>query len=783
MKFIPLSRAISLILGCAALVGGAYSHAQDEVADASDETEAKAVNSNLVVFGVQAVDRKGDKENLERNSDGLNDNLVLELLRLSGQSDRYFYALEGRDIGQRDGSLDVSAGIYAKLKVQASWKEQFRNYTDGVSLGSFVRPDFFGVPDSVQSLLQSGFLPLNANPTAQGQSDLRGLLADAPRVSLQQKRQTGSIGAEYALTRALSVRAGFKHEDRDGQKAVASGSYRRASTGATSIGGLGENFRTYGLELPMPIDYSTSRINLGGDYRVDRWFVDFSFDYTNFDNNVGSITFDNPLLLTGQSGPGGAAIRQMDLAPDYRSVSYSFTAGLRDLPLHSRVTMTYSNDTVTQDDPFLPFAVNPVLLDDAGVPVSSLPLPQRDLDGKVNTELLNLVLNSRPLQSLSLNARFNRYDYSNRSDVITWDGYAAVGETNWQDRDGSVAGLSPFRNRVPEYTRTRTGADATYNFSSAVRLAGEYTYEEYDRNADRYADNSEDKYRVSLTVLPTDFATIKVSGGEARRDIDGEYAEHLQNGIQDEFAELRMFDQAERNRTRYDVDVDFDVGSNLSIGMSWSRYKDNYDEEFYGLQDFKGVLVGVDASLAIGDRTTASAYYNRDRFESNQRNRGKSDANGGGSFAVPANDFDTFIKDDTDSYGGNLETALILDRLSLQMGVDISDADGRIDTTNPNFTPGLTTTGSTANPFPDTHVKTKQYIIALNYNWSENLTTSLRYVYLSQDITDFAADGTSTYLGGGLDAQGNNPSHQIYLDAHPFDYTANVYMATLRYRF
>jgi len=782
MKSTSLHRAISLVLGCSALIGSNPSWAEDDAA-ASDQTQHEVAGGDQILLGVQALDSSGDKENLERHSDGLNDNVVLELLRLSGQSGQYFYALKGQDIGQRDQSLAVTAGIYEKLKVKAGWKEQFRNYTDGVTLGSFERRDFFAVPDAVQALLQPGFLPLNANPTAEGQAALLDLLAHAPTVPLQQKRQTGRLSAELALSPAMMVRAGFNHEDRDGLKAVSSGGYRRASTGATALGGLGENFRTYGLEFPMPIDYDTARINLGADYWVDRWFVDFSFDYTNFNNNVGSITIDNPLLLTSQNGPGGASIRQMDLAPDYQSSSFSVTGGLRDLPWRSRLTATYSNDTVTQDDPFLPFTANPGLLDDDGVPVASLPRPQLDLDGKVNTELVNVVLNSRPLQPLSLNARFNRYDYSNQSDVISFDGYAAVGETGWIDRDGSNPAQPPFRNRVPEYTRTRTGLDATYNISSAVRLSGEYLYEEYDRNADRYADNQEDRYRVSLTVLPADFATIKISGREERRDIDGEYAEHLQNGIQEEFAELRMFDQAARNRTRYDVDADLDIGSKVSLGVSWSRYKDNYDKEFYGLQDYKGVLSAVDLTWAVAERVTASGYYNRDKFESNQRNRGKSNATGGGAFGVPENDFDTYLKDDTDSYGGGLDAILIPERLSLQINADISDADGRIDTTNPNFTPGITTTGSTARALPDTHVKTKNFIVALNYNWSPKLTTGLRYSYLSQDITDFAADGTSTYLGGQLDTQGNNPSHHIFLDAHPFDYKADVYMATLRYRF
>lgn len=783
MKSISLQRAIRLTLGCCALLSGGLASAQDGTDPLLDEF-GEAFATNLLLLDVQTVDRKGDEENLERNSDGLGDNVVIELLRLGEQSGRFYYLLEGRDLGQRDQSLDVSGGVYGKLKVKASWREQFRNYTDGVSLGTQVRPDFWGVADTTQALLQTGFLPLNANPTATGQAALLDLLANAPTIPLQQKRQTGAMSAELALSRALSIRSGFSHEDRDGLKAVSSGSYQRSSTGATGIGGLGENFRLYGLEFPMPINYETSRINVGADYRVNQWFVDFGFDYTKFDNNVDSITFDNPLLLLGQSGVvGGASIRQMDLAPDYESVAFTVTTGLRELPLNSRLTATYSYDSITQDDAFLPFAANPALRDDEGRLVAGLPLPQTNLDGDVNTQLINVVLSSHPIQPLSLNARFNRYDYDNNSDVITWDGYAGIGESVWKDFDGSSPAQQPFRNRVPEYTRTRSGLEAIYSFSSAVRLTGEYLYEEYDRNADRYADNSEDKYRASLTVLPVDFATIKASVSEARRDIDGGYAESLQNGVQDEFAELRMFDQAERNRSRFDIDADVDVGSNLSIGMSYSRYKDNYDKEFYGLQDYKGVLWSVDASLNVGDRVTASAYFNKDKFESNQRNRGKSNSVGGGAFAVPENDFNSNLNDETQSYGAGFDAILIPDRLSLRVSLDISDADGAINTTNPIFLAGTTTSGALAHPFPDTEVTTRNFVVALNYDWSKNLTTSLRYTYLKQDITDFAADLTSPYLGLVPDAQGNIQSHQIFMDAHPFDYKANVYMATLRYRF
>lgn len=783
MKHIPLFRAISLALGCCAALNAGAAYAQDKDASDSDEPEEETVGVNRVIAGLQYLDADGDVDNLESYSDGLNDPAVIELLQLSGGSDRKYYSLEGRDLGQKDQSLDVAAGIYGKLKVNASWVDQFRNYTDGVSLGSQVRPNYWAVSDATQALLESGFTPQGGNPTPAGVANLRSLLADAPMVSLEQKRRTGKLSAELTVLPGLHVRAGFNHEDREGLKAVSNGGYSRASTGATAIGGLGENFRLYGLEFPMPIDYETFGVNFGADYRAAHWFLDVSYAYTKFKNNIDALVYDNPLLLNSRSGVGGASMRQMVLAPDYDGTTFSFTAGIRDLPLQSQLTATYSNDTVNQDTPFQPYTANPILRDDDGRLVATLAPPQTDLNGEVNTQLFNLVLSSHPIDRLSTNVRFNRYDYNNNSDVITWDGWAAVGESSWRDQDGSVPGQPLYRNRVPEYTRTRSGMDATYTFSSDWRLSGEYVYESYDRNADRYADNKEDLFRVWLTALPTDFATIKITASEAHRDIDGHYAELLQNGFQDEFVELRMFDQAKRDRSRLDLDADIDIGSNFSVGLSFSRYKDVYDKEFYGLQDFTGFLGAVDLSLVVGERFTASAYYNRDEFESNQRNRAKSNAAGGGAFAVPENDFDSYLDDKTDSYGLGFDAILIPEKLSLRVSLDISDSVGTIKTINPNYLSTATTSSATAYVWPQTKVNTKDFVVALNYDWSVNLKTGLRYTYMSQDITDFASDLTDTYLYPLTDTQGNKLSHFVFMDANPFDYRANVYMATLEYRF
>lgn len=774
MTINKLERAIASVLACA-LMG------TTSVAMAADDELTIEADS---LAGFRTLEDDGDAENLERQGDGLGDGSFLESLDVTGAKGAGYFAISARDLGQLDQSVAAEAGIYGKFKVGVNWLEQYRNYTDGNFLGTRTGDGQWSVADATQQTLETGFTPLNANPTAAGQASLFDFLANSQVASLDQRRRTGSVSIAFSPMQGFGLRAGYQRQDRDGLKAVSSGAYRRSATGANAIGGLGESFRTYGLEFPMPIDYRTNTLSLGADYRRAAWFVDFDYRYTQFDNEIGQVVYDNPLLFNGQNNQvGGAALHQMDLPPEYRSTSYTLTAGLRQLPLRSRLTATFSSDRTTQDDPFLPFTVNRALLDDAGSVAADLTLPAGDLDGEVTTTLFNLVLNSRPLDPLAVNLRFNRYDYDNDSRVITWDGWASIGESTWKDFDGSVVAQQPFRNRVPEYERTRYGLDGTWSFTPAYRLKAEYLSEKYDRNADRYADNEEDTYRLTLLAAPADWVSLKLGFRTASRDIDGTYEESLANGVQEEWSELRMFDQAARDRDAWDAGIDLELGERVTVGLSGSKVKDEYDEEFYGLQEAKGLDLGADISFRANDRFNIAAYYAREKLESQQLNRTKSNATGGGSFAVPQNDWATDMEDETDAYGLDIDMTLVPDRLTLSLAADITKTSGKIDTRNTDFLAGTTVSGATAFPWPDTEIKYTEVKAQLNYVWSEQLSTGLRYLYLKQSVDDFAIDNTSLYNGTSVDAQNNVQSHVIYMDANAFGYKANVVMLTMSFVF
>lgn len=768
-----IARAVTAVLGCALTAAATIAGADDEWSLTS-----------RTIAGLQTIEDAGDAESLERHGDGLQDGAVLESLEVQGGKGAGHFSVVGRDLGQLDQSLSVEAGVYGKFRTIINWNEQYRNYTDGTFLGTRVGAGYWSVADATQATLETGFVPLASDPAAGAQATLLDYLMNSQRVSLDQRRRTGSVAIEFSPIQGLGLRAGYRREDRDGLKAVGSGSYRRSATGANAIGGLGESFRTYGLEFPMPIDYRINTLSFGGDYQRDRWFVDIDFRHTQFDNGIERVLYDNPLLLVGQNNQvGGAALHQMVLPPEYRSDAYTLTAGLRDLPLRSRLTLTYSQDDTTQNAPFAPLTVNRALLDDAGAIVADLPLPASDLGGDVTTTVLNVVLSSRPIDPFTVNLRYNRYDYENDSRVITWDGWAGIGETTWKDYDGSNPLQLPYRNRVPEYTRTRIGLDGTWTFSSAVRLKGEFLSEQYDRNADRYADNDEDAFRLTMLAAPVEWATLKLGYRTASRDIDGEYAASLANGVQEEWEELRMFDQAERDRESWDAGVDLELGDRFTLGLSGSRIRDEYDEEFYGLHEAEGTHYGIDATVQFGARVNLAAYYSREELQSSQLNRTKSNATGGGAFAVPQNDWATNIEDQTDAYGIDIKVALLPERLALSVSADVAESTGRIDTSNTDFLAGTTVTGATAFAWPDTKVKTTQVEVRCEYTWSEQLAMAFKYFYLDQNVDDFATDNTQLYNGTAVDAQNNVQSHQVFMGANPFEYRANVFLVTMSYSF
>lgn len=763
------------VIVVAALAGPAAAEA--------DDVELEAT----VQGGVQDAQVRGDdaRFNQYRNVDG-GPRPALEEVLLHGGSGPYFVDLSGIDLLRtHDRSAALELGRYGGFQLELGWEEMIHHLADDVPfLGHQVGSQWI-VPTAERLALQPQF-PLGGNPpntpTAAGVANLLGLLGNAPRLDLAVERNTGTVDLQYALFTDFVLRARYLHRHVEGLRQLSSGGYRRDTDGAYLVGGVGENFMSYGQEIPEPVDNDTDEIGGGFDYRGANWHTSADYRYVNFGNDNDTVTWDNPLRLTSVNNlQGGSALNRLDLTPSSWSNTITATAGIWELPFDSRFTVTGTWSRIRQDDAFPAFTVNNALTvvggPNAGKLGATLPLPASSLDGQVDTTLVNALMSSRPIEPLSINLRVNYYDYDNDSRHIVFpDGWARVAESQWSEPD-----MAPVVNRVPSWIRLRSGADAAYELNDEVTLIGDYMYEAYWRNRARNADTGENIVGGRVNYEPVSWANLHAGYHWSIRSIDGLYQSAPAHQFY-EWERLRMFDQSNRTRNKVDAYLGIDPLEQLSFGFTFAYSADAYDENYYGLQDRDGWTFGVDGTWTICDRAAVSAFYSRDDFETQTLLRAKSDAAGGGDFAVPENDFRTNIGDVTNTIGGSVKLGLIPEKLSLELGADYTYARSTFHSRNPNFVAGVTSSSGTAYDWPDTEINTTQLTANLAYRWTDHVTTSIRYLYEDFDLTDAFTDPVVPY-GNLPDAQGNALDYFTFLDANYYDYTAHVVTFVLKYTY
>jgi hypothetical protein len=265
----------------------------------------------------------------------------------------------------------------------------------------------------------------------------------------------------------------------------------------------------------------------------------------------------------------------------------------------------------------------------------------------------------------------------------------------------------------------------------------------------------------------------------ADRNIDGSYQAAPASQFF-EWDQLRMFDQAERERYTVYTNVNVDPMDGLSLALAFNYMNDDYEGKYYGLQDQYGYISGLDASYVISERATFFAHYSRE--DAKTKLRAKSDAAGGGSFAIPENDWTTTVNDTTNTLGGTLSLDLIPEKLSFELGYDYSHSRSEFDSGNPRFVPGTTTSSATAYDWEDIESKTTQIRAELTYNFTEQLSTNFRYLYERFSLHDPFTRNVSPY-GNATDIQGNTLDYFVFMDSNLGDYDANLFTFTVKYEF
>lgn len=216
------------------------------------------------------------------------------------------------------------------------------------------------------------------------------------------KRRTAGGEFSLILPSHFDIDASYSYQTKKGEKLT-----------ALVVGTNGGNPRS--ALAPEPLDYATQQIDAHIRYTVEDFQFQLEYYGSGFDNGLNSLGWQNPYNqgpLPAEVGyPNG--VGQKGSMPDNWFHQITSSGGLN-LPGNSRIMLNTAFGWATQNDAFLPYTNNPLLSVD---PMLGLPRP--NLDGKLETRLVNFRFVSNPLPKLGFNVGYRWNDRHNDTPIDT----------------------------------------------------------------------------------------------------------------------------------------------------------------------------------------------------------------------------------------------------------------------------------------------------------------------------------------------------------------------------
>lgn len=667
-------------------------------------------------------------------------------IRLFRPDESYSVELGGSQIGQEDQEFSLGAGRPGLWRFDFDWSQIPHVYSTNARLLATERsPGVFTLPTPRPSLSTYN----------------RGRELD----EISQRWDVGSLSFTLTPTPDIDILLQYTRIKKDGEKPL-----------GVPFSSPGGNF----MEVLEPIDQTIHDFRAKGSWVGDGWQLQAYYNLSIFENAVGSLTADNPCFGLGAALPngcGGDATNaqergRVSLAPDNMAHTFGLAGGVN-LPMRSRVTANAAYSLRFQDDDFLPHTINPAI----SSPL--LALPRQSLDGTVGVFLFNVNGTTRPLPPLTVTARYRLYDFDDMSDELEFPGHVV--------NDRAPVVTEARRATRFSYTKHNADLDGRWRFGPGLATTVGVGWERWDRVFHREADSDEYSGKLAVDATPLDWLLARLTYRPSFRRI-GDYNTfaHLQHTVVEEVSPdeqaqgqsplLRKFDEADRNRHRIDLMLQFTPTNVIAITPTFTYWHDDYTNTALGLQEAQDWSAGLDVSWTPFTWLTATAGYVYERIDQEQRSRSR-DVVGGATLDFP--DF-TWISKNVDTFHtihAGVRATLIDKVLDVLFEAGYSRGDSEIKTRNP-ITPVSGTaaqrTSATAKPFPDVENTLIRLGAAVRYRFAKAWYASLGYLFEKFDETNFRTDTLLPFQAA---------TSSIYLGNDIKDYTAHIVTLALGYRF
>jgi MtrB/PioB family decaheme-associated outer membrane protein len=760
----------------------------------ADVTVGGAVASGELELGGRAVTGDGWGESSRYLQYGVQDpGVVANGSFLIENATRPWY-LRGwlSDASPHDQIYELEAGQWGLWRLGFDFSELPHVYTNQARSLYTESDGILNFPDADQAALQA----LSASAVAQ--SALLGtILAGSPGEEVDLRLRQGGGAFEVYPLEKLDLSAGYSIQDKKGTIPF-----------GIAFGSPGGNF----ADFAAPLDQQTQEVTATARWTETAWNAEVGYLGSFFSDHFSRLIVDNPLAATDTTGASSQG--RLATPPDNSAHTFRL-AGAARLPveLPTRLSATFAYGRRFQDDDFLCHTINSAVSSAAGLASpdacvgapSVLGLSDDSLDGDVATFLTNLVLTSRPTEKLNLTARYRLYDFDNDTPEIEFPAHVV------DDQGGAVT--ETLRSVASEYWRQDASLEAAYRLSEPATLHLGYDWNQWNRSDDREVTRlDENGGNVALDLRLARWAQVRAGYELAVRrgnhyDPWAYFEETTE--ITDpvelsslQFSELHKFDEADRVLNRVDLLGQILPRDDLSFALTGSLTDADYDHTDYGLESQEIYSLGGETAYRPVPWLGLSTWYTFENIRYEQQDRWRPRTFTAPLVVVdsPLNDWNSLEKDQIQNFGFDVDLVLVPDLLDATLGYGIQYATGKTNSTGvagcvpapPAAAclppPGTAADGGNAENYPHLEDVLQTFYATLSYHVNESLTVKAGYRFQKFDVHDFRVDDldpyepTSTVNGSGT---GFVPptSRDVFLGERIGDYTANIFVLSMIYRF
>ena len=398
-------RTTLMTLGGVLLLGSAgILHAQQPPPPVPPTAPVAGAAEGVVDIGFRGTDSTGDTARLERYRDLQSD--AFSRILFAKETETYLFHASAVDIGLRDqryraqyiGGPVRFTGVFDSLPLNYSyltstpWVQASPNVftLDPAARQQVQAKQVVGVPQNVSDLSTPSIYRGLANPF-----DLTAL------------RQTGSASLAYDLSPNLGFNATFSSTKKSGQQ----------PSGASFAFNVAN-------ELPVALDNRTNDVSAALEWIRTQGMFRIGWNGSWFDKSIHQLVWDNayratdtnPIDASGYSNGNGPAQGRMAVAPSNSLNSFS-AFGLYKMPAHTTVNGTVAFTRMSQDDPLIPWTINPVI--NTPAVFQQFPnlaaVPRATAEARVDGVNALINLTTRPNRHFGVTARYRYNDHSNKT--------------------------------------------------------------------------------------------------------------------------------------------------------------------------------------------------------------------------------------------------------------------------------------------------------------------------------------------------------------------------------